>query len=154
MFPTRHHQAVRAFCQTLFANDSVVYFSQLLRAELLQTMRAIGTDPLSLTPAMRRRYQLHRWGDRPVARRAWLRYGMQQFEAFISQFYEANEVALDQAIVDDALDIMANYQIASYDAIHVATACAVGVAHLAAVDADFERVRPLMIVHIVHDSEP
>jgi hypothetical protein len=42
-------------CVTLFANDSVVYFSQLLRAELLQTMRAIGTDPLSLTPAMRRR---------------------------------------------------------------------------------------------------
>jgi predicted nucleic acid-binding protein len=97
---------------------------------------------------------LHRWGDRPAARRAWLRYGMQQFEAFFSQFYEANEVALDQASVDDALDIMADYQIGSYDAIRVATARAVDVAHLAAVDADFERVSPLLTVHIVHDPEP
>jgi predicted nucleic acid-binding protein len=79
---------------------------------------------------------------------------MQQFEAFISQFYEANEVALDPAIVDDALEIMADCQIGSYDAIHVATARAIGIEHLAAVDADFARVRPLLNVHIVHDPEP
>jgi predicted nucleic acid-binding protein len=47
------------------------------------------------------------------------------------------EIDLNQRILDTALDLMATYQLKSNDAIHVATALAVGATEIATADADF-----------------
>jgi predicted nucleic acid-binding protein len=142
-----HHRASDAFCQQLFAANTPVYYSDLVRLEYAHFYRGLQSR---VDAATRVRFRLHRW-DRQSVRARWMAYGFEQFDDLLRQFASAHEVALTRAIVDDARQLMIDYNLNSYDAAHVAAALAVGVPALAAVDGHFVRVASLLTVHIVRD---
>lgn len=149
-----HHPASQEFCKVLVGASSRVYFSNLLRIELLQALVSIGTDPTQLTGRVRRRYALHRWGDNSPTRLDWLQHGMELLEQFLDQFAEVSEAAIAPGIIDAAIPLMARYKLRSYDALHIATAEALGVSHLATCDADYLRVGSdaLVTVLLIRDA--
>lgn len=134
---TVHHEVTTAFYDELIAQGSTIYFSTLLRAELLQSFVAIGNNPRSLTQATRRLYRLQHWGRDEAVRQTWLNTGLQQFESFLNQFTAVNEIILDAETIASSTEVMARFQLKSYDAIHVASAVVAGVRDIATVDIDF-----------------
>ena len=54
LFGTEHHTIARDFGADLATSGSIEYFSQLLRVELLQALRKIGSDPNGLRESVRR----------------------------------------------------------------------------------------------------
>lgn len=148
---TLHHQAALDRCNDLILAGTTVCFSRLLYVEMLQTLRAIGTQPHAVSEQLRRRYRLHRWGDFEAVRETWLRFGFHEVDELVRRFSATVVLPLDDAIVDRALTMMARYQLGSNDAIHSASAVAAGVLAFATLDADFARVAELT-VHLVRDT--
>lgn len=149
-----HHHAAREFCKSLVDSSSHVAFSNLLRVEFLQALVAIGNDPSQLPGRVRRRYKLHRWGNADAIRLRWLENGMSLLDELFDQFAQASEVAIEPAIVDRAVLSMALHKLRSYDAIHVATAEALGIRDIATCDSDFLRVdgENGLRIHLIRDA--
>lgn len=143
---TQHYAVARAYFERLFAANTVICFSDLLRVELLQAARRIGTTPGLLPESTRRRHRLQHWGRLADAREAWLRYGLDEFEALLDQFYGVDEYALTPAIFSASVTLMAQHNLKSYDALHVATARAVGAPRLVTLDRDYAAVTQPSIV--------
>jgi predicted nucleic acid-binding protein len=53
-----HRTACADFCQQLIAARSRIYFSQLVRVELLQALRRLATTQHNIVPTVRARYRL------------------------------------------------------------------------------------------------
>lgn len=132
-----NHVVARDYGRALSGAGSAIYFSQILRMELLQALRKIGTDPRGMRGSVRREYRLQHWGRLESVREHWLRYGLAEFDRFLRQFRAAYEVAMTTDIVAEAVIGMARYNLKSNDAIHLATARSIGVEQLATLDADF-----------------
>ena len=139
-----HHEAAISFCERTIAARSSVYFSELMRLEYAQALRALST---TVDEATRRAFRLHRW-DQVGVRRQWMEYGSQRLDVFLSQF-DWVEVALDRDAINAARDLMISCNLSSYDAAHVATALSLGITDLAAVDGHFERASHLLTIHTV-----
>jgi len=150
---TKSHNIASTFCAQCATSGTRVYFSQLLRIELLQAIRSVGTLYGSLPEEIRRERRLARWGRDIEIRRSWMQYGVDGFSTLIDQFAEVYELPLTDDIWVRSADLMVTCQIDSYDAVHAATALELGVYDLATIDAHFTRVAELT-VHLLRDSEP
>ena len=77
-------------------------------------------------------------------------HGLTELERLLGQFHEVLEIPLDQAIIDSSVALMCECQIASYDAVHAATALDIGVSHVVTADADFLRIQdPRLIITVL-----
>lgn len=135
-----HHVVASDFAVGLANSGSAIYFSQLLRVELLQALRKIGTDPNGLRESVRRKNRLQHWGRIESVRENWLRFGLSQFDTFLIQFRAAYELAMTPEIVASAVGLMARHNLKSNDAVHLATARAAGVTQIVTLDRDFSSV--------------
>jgi predicted nucleic acid-binding protein len=138
-----HRTACVAFCRELIAANSRVYFSQLVRVELLQALRRLATTQHNISPAMRARYRLDQWGSDATVRRAWIELGTAGFEALLSRFRAAIELPWSVNSWRDSMELMIRHGLQAYDAVHVATAQEWRLRALAAVDDDYRRVPTL-----------
>lgn len=146
------HQAAFDYCQQLAKDRSIVYFSQLLRFEFLQSARVIGTTPGATFPSTRRKYHLARWGGDQAVRERWMTDGASHLDEYLAQFARVVEAPLDMEIWRRTVVLMAEHHLKSYDAAHIATAIELGVPRIASRDADFARVTSLSI-DIVRDVD-
>ena len=137
------YDVAKDFRRALAENDCAVVFSQLLRVELLQAVRQTGTVDGALPGKIRRAYRLQHWGLEFDVRRRWLQHGIDEFDALLPEFREVIEIPITRATWVHSAELMARYQIDSYDALHAATAIKYGVADYATLDADFSRVSEL-----------
>lgn len=135
----RHLQSLDALRRHA-EQDAIVCVSQLVRAELLQSAIALATLPFGVSGRVRRQFRLHRWGDFPDVRDQWLRHVVTLQGSLFAQFSRVEEIGITPEIGDDAISIMAQFQLKSYDAIHVATAISLDATEFLTSDRDFERV--------------
>lgn len=142
---------VASFLETLLQNDAIVFVSELARVELGHAVKAIANDPAAITERERRKWRLHRWGDLQPVRKDWYEHCFANYDVLLAQFTSAEEVALNRSIIESAVDLMAVFQIDSNDAIHAATALAVGASSLATLDADFLKLAsiPGLAIHLI-----
>jgi predicted nucleic acid-binding protein len=147
----RQHAAVQAFLDGLRQGNSQVFVSDLVRVELAQAIKAIANNPNAIPQRTRRKWKLHRWGDLQQVREDWYEYCFTNYDTLLAQFVTAEEVALSRSVIESAIELMAAFQIASYDAIHAATALAAGASTLATLDADFLTLAtiPGLTVHVI-----
>lgn len=103
--------------------------------------------------ALRRAFRLDRWDTDAQVRARWMVHGVQRFEALIARFATVTEVEFSIPIWRASIDIMAQTNLRSHDAIHVATARAAAVRDFATVDAHFRRVSDLN-VRLIRDPSP
>ena len=143
-----NHVAARDFCARLVADNATVWISELVRLEYLHFLRLICPK---LAPEIIRQYGLNNW-HRIGVRRNWIALNMADFDAFMSQFAVAHELALTRGIVDEGQRLMIDLNLPSNDAAHVATALAVATRDIAAIDAHFSRAQGSLTVHIVRDA--
>ena len=138
-----HRTACVTFCRELIAANGRIYFSQLVRVELLQALRRLATTQRNISPAMRTRYRLDQWGSDPAIRRAWLELGTAGFQALLGRFRAAVELPWSVNTWQDSMELMIRQGLQAHDALHVATAQERGIRALAAVDDDYRRVPTL-----------
>jgi predicted nucleic acid-binding protein len=87
---------------------------------------------------LRRRFRLDHWQE-PAVRRAWTAHLLGNFEILLSQCDWA-EIALTPAIRAAAIDLIAEYNLNTHDAVHLASAREAGVVNLASLDRGYRRV--------------
>lgn len=138
-----HATACSAFCQQLIQAETAVYYSQLVRVELLQAIRRVATTQHNLPAATRTRYHLDRWGSDATVRRAWLQLGMVAFEALLNKLVTTVELPWTIATWQASAQLMIQHGLQASDALHVATAQEQSLSALAAVDDDYRRVPTL-----------
>jgi predicted nucleic acid-binding protein len=119
--------------------------------ELAQAAKRAANDPTALSQRERRRRRLHRWGDLREVRSDWYRYCFDGYEELLDQFSAVEELAINRSIIESARDLMSDYQVNSYDAIHAATALAIGASMLATMDAGFLKLTtiPSLTLHVI-----
>lgn len=147
---TAHSAASVTFCARLEAARSRVVFSEILWLELSQVLARQYQDP-RLPEELRRTYRLDRWETDARVRTRWLAFGLQQFEMLIARFRDVSAISFDRDIWDASIDIMAQTNLRSHDAIHVATARSAGIADFATIDHHFRRM-PGLNVWLIRDS--
>jgi len=131
------HLPALARLQQQRINGQPIYFSKFLRIEFLQALVSVANDPGRLPQSTRRTYKLHRWGDLPDARRIWFDHGLIALEEFLFSFEAFIEVDFDSQMTTTASKLMAEYQLKSYDALHLATALSINATDFVTADADF-----------------
>lgn len=142
-----HSVACKQYCADLAANNSAIYFAQLLRLEVAHVVRRIAATnvvPLHL----QQEYQLSQFNTNFMIRQQWMRFGIGEFETLLRTFYVVYELPYRRQIWRQALEMMSLYNLKSYDAAHVATALRAGLHDFATVDGDYSRVSGLQI-HII-----
>lgn len=142
----KHHRAAAAFAQRLFADNTTVYISELVRLEFAQSLKKLCSQ---VDQATRDHFRLQHW-DRQDVRERWIEVGVSLLDSFLSQFNYV-ELSITPAIVEDACSLMGKVNLSSYDATHVALALAAGVSNLAANDDHFERASGLLTFHHTYD---
>ncbi|HEY7061944.1 MAG TPA: type II toxin-antitoxin system VapC family toxin [Chloroflexota bacterium] len=145
-----HFQACTAFCQNLISANTQVYFSQIVRVELLQALRRLATTRTNLTSAMRAQYRLDDWGSDVQVRRDWLELGITEFEVLVYRLRTAVELPWSLATWRASAQLMVQYGLQARDALHASTAQERGIHALAAVDADYRRV-PVLDFWLIRD---
>lgn len=143
-----HHRAALDFCADLNQRSVPVYFSQLLRIELLQSLRIVATTPALLSGATRRRYRLQHRGSDAGVRAMWFDHGLETFERFLGEFARVYTLPINESIIEFAAIITAEHHLKSNDAVHVASAVAARAQALATIDADFARVETVEVLVI------
>src|SRR5689334_18204414 len=78
-----HSASCYAFSQRLIAAQTHVYYSQLVRVELLQAVRRLATTQHNLPLTVRARYRLDLWGSDENVRRAWIELGIREFDVLL-----------------------------------------------------------------------
>lgn len=81
----------------------------------------------------------------------WYRYCFDGYDELLDQFSAVEELAINRSIIESARDLMSDYQINSYDAIHAATALTIGASILATMDAGFLKLAPIpgLTIHLI-----
>jgi predicted nucleic acid-binding protein len=134
-----------AFCADLIARDCRVYFSQILRLELTEAIRKLATIPGRAPENLYARFRLGDWERDRSVRRDWLRFGVWQFEALLRRFAVVNELPFRHSIWLRSVEIMADRQLRSHDAIHLATAYEYRLPCFATTDDEFLKIADLDI---------
>jgi predicted nucleic acid-binding protein len=150
---TPDSSACSSFCRVLADGGTVVYFSQVVRLDLARALRRLATKPDKLRMNTRDEYQLDQWGSNPLVRQRWLTRGVRRFQAFLDQFVEVVEVPLTTHVWLQSIDLMAFEALDGSDALHLASARAIGVGDFATTDEDFRRIT-YPTVHLLRNVEP
>jgi predicted nucleic acid-binding protein len=123
-----------------------VYVSQLLRPEVAQALRNLAArNPRWFPPDLRRQFALDRWASSPAVRRRWLAFGLDQLEVLLALFREPIEVPVSRVVWERSIRLMADFNLKSYDAVHVATAREHRLRHFVTADREFRSVRSLRL---------
>lgn len=150
---TLFHAEALALCNLCAAARCRIYYSQLLKIELLQAVRSVGTAAGNLSDELRSIHRLARWGRDETVRRAWMQFGMNQFVELTDQFSEVYEIPISDDIWVRSAELMVTYHLDSYDAVHAASALSLGVFDLATLDTHFTRIADLT-VHLLRTPAP
>jgi predicted nucleic acid-binding protein len=142
-----HSLACATYCADLAMNNTAIYFSELVRLEVAHVIRRLATTNAAPQP-LYQRYRLSRFNTNRTVRQQWMQFGIGEFDAHLRTFSVVYEVPYQSAIWQHAVQLMSLHNLRSYDAAHVTTALAVGVADFASVDCDYPRVSGLHI-HII-----
>jgi predicted nucleic acid-binding protein len=106
-----------------------------------------------LPDALWNQYGLDQWATSEAVRNGWLQLGCRQMQAFLDQFVEVLELLLWGTTWTRALAIMRQYDLKSYDALHVATALESGLQDFASADREFDVGLPLTL-WLARDDRP
>ena len=126
-----HHVACRTFMELMAANGTTIYFNRLLEIELAETLYQIALKERHRTDWKRYRH------DGRARRRAnrLLEAGGNAWTGLLSAFsYAAFEIG---EVAGHVPDLMTRYGLASYDAIHAATAIESGIHVIVTLDTGF-----------------
>ena len=86
-------------------------------------------------------------------RQAWIAFGQQQLDGFLEQFAEVVLLPLRTGTLGRRMDLMCQYDLKSYDAVHLALATANRLADFAPSDREFEHVTGVH-VRLARDERP
>jgi predicted nucleic acid-binding protein len=139
------------FCERLAEERCRVYFSQILRLELTEAIRKLATIPGRAPADLYARFRLKEWERDASVRRQWLRFGVQQFDALLERFALVYELPFRQSIWLRSVEIMADRQLRSHDAIHLATAYENRLTCFATTDDEFLKV-PDLDVRLIRNA--
>lgn len=139
------------YCRELFVAGHPVCYSPLVVPEFLQTLRVIATVPGMVQNSDRRRFRLHRSGEDAEVRSGWFRLGLSELELFLGQFSAVYSLPIDDDIIERSADLMSQYHLKSYDALHAQCAIEFGASALATVDAHFVVIQEIE-VHLIRDA--
>jgi predicted nucleic acid-binding protein len=135
-----HSAACRDYCEQLVQGDSRVYFSRLLRIELLNALRNLATRHRTRLPEdLQHRFRLADWATDPEVRRDWYGFALAQFEDLLDRFAEVVELPLSAEIVEATREFMALHDLKSNDATHWATAWLHQLPLFVAADREFQQ---------------
>jgi predicted nucleic acid-binding protein len=140
-----HSQASQDFFAELASANSRVYFSRLVRIEVAQILKKYATKNLA-PPSLQQTFELDRFSQDFMIRQRWLNFGMGQFDTLMHTFSRAYELPIHKQTCQHGEKIMAQYNLDSNDAIHVATALRNDLKHLATIDGDYTRVGELNVI--------
>jgi predicted nucleic acid-binding protein len=143
------------FTEQLSAANSQVVFSELTRLEFANAVAEVARSSrrrLELPGDMVKEYGLDRWSSDPGIRSHWLKFGHEELEALLNSFYAVVEVPIDDLVLANAVDMMADHDLRSYDALHIATARLQSIRHVASCDGAFINAAPLTELVLVRDS--
>ncbi|HKG27284.1 MAG TPA: PIN domain-containing protein [Thermomicrobiales bacterium] len=139
-----------AFCDRLIAEGCEVYFSQILRLELTEAIRKLATIPGRAPADLYSRFRLNDWDRNPSVRRQWMHFGVRQFDALLERFAVVYELPFRPPIWLRSVEIMADRQLRSHDAVHLATAYEYRLATFATTDDEFLKV-PNLDIRLIRD---
>ena len=150
-----HHAACAAFCNRFAADDCTVYFSQLLRLEIAQTLQnfAARNKGAQLPESVRRQHDIGQWTTSFEVRWRWLLHGLNRLNALLARFAHTVELPIQARLWEDSIELMARWQLGSNDALHVATARAYGLRYFATTDRGFRDV-PTPMIWLIRDDTP
>jgi len=134
--------ACLTYCADLAAVNSEIFFSELVYFEIGQAFREIARRPHmrgELDATLVDRFQLQDWSRSAKVRKGWLEYGESELSRLLRQFHAFTELPIDGVLIGAALQLMAECDLTSNDALHVATANLHEIEVLASVDDDFVR---------------
>lgn len=140
-----HSEPCAAFCEQLADRRSVVYFSYLLRLEIAQALKNVATRPRQLPESLRLQFRLAQWATESAVRRRWMRFGFSQFDSLMATFQDVREIPLSLAACMQSRRIMSDYDLKSYDALHIATVRELRLRDFAATDREFRTVSGLKL---------
>lgn len=140
-----------AYCAALIANNSRIYFSQLVRLEYAQFIRTVATDEKKVLPAhLFQQYQLKDYGKDMMVRHRWTAFMIGEFDALLARFYSVQEFPIRPPILRQCNGLMSLHSIKSYDAAHLATALSERIPVLATTDKDFAtRVSSGLVMYLI-----
>ncbi len=136
--------ASHTFLETLVANDSRVYFSQILRVELAEAFRRLAKRA-QIPSHIRQQFLFDQWDQNVLVRQRWMAFSMREFQLLLSRFSEVYELPITTHTWERSIDIIAVEQFRSIDAIHLATARQHGLRHLVTLDDHFTRATDLEV---------
>jgi predicted nucleic acid-binding protein len=152
-----HAGPSQQFCERLGIFGARVYVSTLLRLEFVNALRSLALPRNPRRPrlpeATRQQFRLQDWETAAAVREAWMGFGEQQLEAFFDQFAEAIELPLRAGTAARTVALMCQYNMKSYDAVHVAVATENGLRDFASTDREFRPVQGLQL-WLARDDEP
>jgi len=150
----RYALAVRLFRHLDACQLTTLYVSPLSWMEFAHVIRTQRFRD-GLSPQWQQQYDLARWSQDPAVRQRYLAALLGQFEALLDQFGWA-EVVITSDVRRRALQYIAQYNLQSQDAVHLACAAEAGVVDLASLDEGFRRVDNLYLWndHIYGASRP
>jgi predicted nucleic acid-binding protein len=132
------------------SRNATVYFSQILRLELTEAIRKVATIPGRAPATLRQDFRLGDWERDSSVRRDWFHFGVQEFDSLFSQFAEVYELPFDRSIWLRSVEVMAERQLRSHDAIHLATAYENRLTCFATTDDEFRKV-PDLDIRLIRD---
>jgi predicted nucleic acid-binding protein len=146
-------QAARQFLAHLIAARSHVYVSQIMRIEFAQAVRKLAVKTDRLPPSVRARHSLDQWISNSLVREQWMTHNASLLRSLLTRFNELIEIPITLSICENSLHVMAQENLDSQDAIHVATARFLGLTHLATTDGDLRRLKDFR-VWLIRDPRP
>ena len=150
-FPgTLNATAGAGFRNQLLSEGCAIYFSQIRRLELSEVIRKLATIPGRLPEPVREEFRLDGWERDLFVRRQWLDFGVHAFETLFIGFTEAYELPFDRTIWLRSVEIMADRQVRSHDAVHLATAYENRLTCFATTDDEFLKI-PDLDIRLIRD---
>ena len=146
-------RAAREFFAHLIAARSHAYVSQIMRIEFVQAVRKLAVKADRLPPNVRARHSLDQWASNRTVREQWLTHNVTALHALLATFDEVIEIPITLAIWEQSIQVMAQENLDSQDAIHIATARHLGLNHLATTDSDLRRLKDIR-VWLIRDPRP
>lgn len=130
-------------------------FSELAELEFVDRMAMLArSDRLRGDPdaAVVRQYALGRWTRDRDVRERWLEHCDDELSRLLTTFRSYVEAPITGPLIGNAIAIMVDHNLRSYDALHVATARTEQVTHLATSDGAFANANKLVRVIFVRDA--
>jgi predicted nucleic acid-binding protein len=150
-FPaTLYAIGARDLCQRLIQQGATVYFSQILRLEFTEAVRKLATIQGRVPPEVRRQFRPDDWELDVAVRRRWLLFAVDRLESLLLRFANVYEIPFERSIWLRSVEIMAERQLRSHDAIHLATAYENRLTCVATTDDEFLKV-PDLDVRLIRD---